>query len=42
MLKNVVEFFRNLPAKHCVECGEEINEQHECYGMKCENCLDIR
>ncbi|PLR97718.1 protein YhfH [Bacillus sp. T33-2] len=40
MLDNVVEFFRNLPAKNCVECGEQIKEQHECYGNKCDSCLD--
>jgi hypothetical protein len=40
MLENVVEFFRNLPAKKCVECGNEIDEQHECYGSKCDNCMD--
>lgn len=23
MLENVVEFFKNLPAKQCTECGEK-------------------
>ena len=30
MLENVIEFFKNLPAKTCTTCGEEIEEQHEC------------
>ncbi|RLQ97275.1 protein YhfH [Falsibacillus albus] len=41
MLHNVVEFFKNLPAKHCSECGEQINEQHECYGNKCDKCMGV-
>ncbi|MBM4764179.1 protein YhfH [Bacillus sp. B15-48] len=40
MLENIVEFFRNLPAKNCTECGEPINEQHECYGSKCDTCMN--
>ncbi|WP_335870162.1 protein YhfH [Bacillus sp. 2205SS5-2] len=40
MLINVVDFFKNLPAKQCSNCGETIEEQHECYGNQCENCLD--
>ena len=27
MLENIVEFFRNLPEKICVKCGEKIEEQ---------------
>ncbi|CAM3652452.1 protein YhfH [Mesobacillus zeae] len=42
MLQNVLEFFRNLPAKSCKECGEPISEQHECYGNTCDSCLDPR
>ena len=38
MLINVIEFFKNLPAKKCATCGEEIVEQHECYGNKCDKC----
>ncbi|GEL05304.1 YhfH family protein [Rummeliibacillus sp. G93] len=38
MLENVVEFFKNLPDKHCVECGEKIDEQSECYANTCEHC----
>ncbi|MCA1039415.1 YhfH family protein [Bacillus infantis] len=41
MLENIVEFFRNLPAKQCSECGSSIDEQHECYGNKCDKCLDL-
>ncbi|MEI5906472.1 protein YhfH [Bacillus spongiae] len=40
MLTNVVDFFKNLPAKKCSKCGEKIEEQHECYGNHCENCLN--
>lgn len=39
MVRNVLEFFRNLPPKQCVECGENIEEQHECYGTVCDKCL---
>ena len=38
MLVNIIEFFKNLPAKTCVTCGEVIEEQHECYGNKCDKC----
>ena len=38
MIHNVVEFFRNLPPKECAECGNVIEEQHECYSNKCEHC----
>ncbi len=38
MLINVIEFFKNLPAKKCVDCGDNIEEQHECYGNKCDKC----
>lgn len=38
MLENVIEFFKNLPAKTCAECGKEIEEQHECYSNKCDEC----
>ena len=40
MIENVVEFFRNLPAKVCTDCGKAMSEQHECYGSKCDSCLD--
>ena len=33
------EFFKNLPAKQCTDCGEEINEQHESYLNQCDKCL---
>ena len=35
MVKSIVEFFRNLPAKICTECGEKIEEQADCYNNKC-------
>lgn len=38
MIVNVIEFFKNLPAKKCVTCGNEIEEQHECYNTKCDAC----
>lgn len=38
MLENVIEFFKNLPKKTCVTCGNEIEEMHECYGSKCDAC----
>lgn len=38
MLINVIEFFKNLPAKMCVTCSEEIAEQHDCYSNKCDKC----
>ena len=38
MLENIVEFFKNLPAKVCIACGKEIEEQHECYGNQCDSC----
>ncbi|RDI47849.1 YhfH-like protein [Falsibacillus pallidus] len=41
MLHNVLEFFKNLPAKNCSECGQQMDEQHECYGNKCDKCMGI-
>lgn len=41
MIENIVEFFNNLPAKECSDCGAKIEEQHECYGNKCDNCLGV-
>jgi NADH pyrophosphatase NudC (nudix superfamily) len=35
---NPVEFFRNLPAKQCPKCGEQINEQAESYSVECHDC----
>lgn len=42
MLIKSSEFFKSLPAKKCIECGKEMNEQHECYGNKCNDCLLIK
>ncbi|WP_078548322.1 protein YhfH [Litchfieldia alkalitelluris] len=42
MLMKSTEFFKNLPAKKCTECGKEISEQHECYGNNCDQCMKIR
>lgn len=33
------EFFKKLGPKHCTECGEIIEEQHESYLHQCEKCL---
>ncbi|MDQ0153782.1 protein YhfH [Robertmurraya andreesenii] len=41
MIQNIVEFFRNLPAKVCSECGGTIDEQHECYSNKCDQCQGV-
>ncbi|WP_110114359.1 protein YhfH [Bacillus sp. CGMCC 1.16541] len=41
MLEKMTEFFKNLPTKKCMECGKDMEEQHECYGNKCDNCLDV-
>ncbi|MER1985635.1 MAG: protein YhfH [Solibacillus sp.] len=38
MLENVVEFFKNLPEKVCVSCGDRIEEQSECYSNNCDKC----
>lgn len=39
MIQKSTEFFRNLPPKVCVECGQRINEQSESYMNVCEHCL---
>ncbi|HLR11958.1 MAG TPA: protein YhfH [Sporosarcina sp.] len=38
MIENVVEFFKNLPAKLCKSCGNEMEEQFDCYTHTCEEC----
>ncbi|RXT02315.1 protein YhfH [Ammoniphilus sp. CFH 90114] len=37
-----LDFYRNLPVKICVECGCDIQEQHESYLYECERCLNSR
>jgi len=37
-MKNVIEFFRNLPKKKCHMCGNEINEKADCYTNICDEC----
>lgn len=37
--KTIVEFYRNLPPKICVDCGKVIEEQHESYLAQCNYCL---
>lgn len=41
MLESVTEFFKNLPQKICSQCGKMVEEQHECYGDKCDSCLGL-
>ncbi|GIN62880.1 hypothetical protein J27TS8_28730 [Robertmurraya siralis] len=41
MIQSIVEFFNNLPAKECSDCGVKIEEQHECYSNKCDHCLGV-
>ncbi|TYS07572.1 YhfH family protein [Bacillus subtilis] len=41
MLGKITEFFRNLPSKKCTECGKKIEEQHECYGNTCNDCIKV-
>jgi predicted nucleic acid-binding Zn ribbon protein len=42
MLGKITEFFRNLPPKKCSECGHTMEEQHECYSNKCNECMKIK
>lgn len=35
---NVIDFFKNLPKKHCQQCGVEMVEQADCYGNTCPEC----
>lgn len=35
---NVIDFFKNLPKKHCQQCGVEMVEQADCYGNTCHEC----
>lgn len=42
MIQSIVEFFKNLPAKHCQHCGEQIEEQAECYGNVCHHCIGLK
>ena len=40
--KKPKEFFSNIPAKHCPECGDHIVEYAESYLMECDRCLTKR
>lgn len=42
MIKSIVEFFKNLPAKECANCGLQIEEQHDCYSNTCPTCSNIK
>ncbi|MGG3449520.1 MULTISPECIES: protein YhfH [Bacillaceae] len=42
MIKSIVEFFKNLPAKECANCGLYIEEQHDCYSNICPTCSNIK
>lgn len=42
MILSILEFFQNLPSKYCQKCGEEIEEQHECYGNVCHKCIGLK
>jgi len=37
-MKNIVEFYRNLPKKRCQECNQVINEKADCYSNICDEC----
>ncbi|MEK3887497.1 protein YhfH [Bacillus sp. FSL K6-3431] len=41
MIQNVVDFFKNLPPKICTNCGDQVAEQHECYGTTCDKCTKL-
>ncbi|WP_018662376.1 protein YhfH [Heyndrickxia acidiproducens] len=42
MVQSILDFFRNLPDKYCVECGEKIEEQFDCYSNTCCKCLHVK
>lgn len=33
-----LEFYRNIPAKQCSQCQEEMTEMYDCYYTECERC----
>lgn len=37
-MQSIVEFFRNLPSKRCVHCGNQMVEKADCYGNICDDC----
>lgn len=37
-MKNVVEFFSDLPEKICSVCRKPIHEQADCYMNECPEC----
>ncbi|OIJ12781.1 YhfH family protein [Anaerobacillus arseniciselenatis] len=37
-LQTATDFFKNLPPKQCTNCGNEIDEMHDCYTHQCEKC----
>lgn len=39
LIQSPVEFFRQLPHKVCLECGEHMSEQAESYLQECDRCL---
>ena len=40
-LEPVGKFYRNIPNKVCIHCGEEFIEQYESYSMQCHRCINI-
>ncbi|MEW9673183.1 protein YhfH [Ammoniphilus sp. 3BR4] len=41
MTKNL-DFYKNIPPKECIECGEHFEEQAESYIYECERCFGRR
>lgn len=39
MIEKMSKFLKDLPPKYCVDCGKEIDEQHESYLNHCDYCL---
>ena len=40
-MENLSVFYKNIPNKECIHCGEEFVEQHECYSMECLHCITV-
>lgn len=40
-LEPVGTFYKNIPNKTCIHCGEEFKEQHESYAVECQRCINV-
>ena len=39
-MQPISEFYKNIPAKQCIKCGDHFEEQYESYALDCMRCIN--